>query len=98
MTSLPSLNSFRRIVVKVGSSLLVDQTRGVVKRAWLEALADNLAELRRDKRDVLVVSSVPTPAESGRGSYTLIVTAKFNDIDPQACLADVLAHIADHSV
>ncbi len=27
--------------------------------------------------------------------YTLIVTAKLNDIDPQAWLADVLARIAD---
>jgi transposase len=27
--------------------------------------------------------------------YSLIVTAKLNDIDPQAWLADVLAHIAD---
>ena len=30
--------------------------------------------------------------------YTLIVTAKLNDIDPQAWLADVLARIADHPV
>ncbi|KQU90459.1 hypothetical protein ASD00_03535 [Ensifer sp. Root31] len=32
-----------------------------------------------------------------RGPFmaTLIMTAKFNDIDPQAWLADVLAHIAD---
>ena len=29
--------------------------------------------------------------------YSLIVTAKMNDIDPQAWLADVLARIADHS-
>jgi transposase len=28
--------------------------------------------------------------------YTLIVTAKMNDVDPQAWLADVLARIADH--
>ncbi len=53
----PTLSTFRRIVVKVGSSLLVDQTQGEVKRAWLEALADDLADLHRDGRDVLVVSS-----------------------------------------
>jgi transposase len=29
--------------------------------------------------------------------YSLIVTAKMNDIDPQVWLADVLARIADHS-
>jgi transposase len=30
--------------------------------------------------------------------YSLIVTAKMNDIDPQAWLADVLARIAEHPV
>src|SRR5208282_5965574 len=30
--------------------------------------------------------------------YTLIQTAKLNDVDPQAWLADVLARIADHPV
>jgi hypothetical protein len=29
--------------------------------------------------------------------YTLIGTAKLNDVDPQAWLADVLARIADHT-
>ena len=57
MTALPSLESFRRIVVKVGSSLLVDQAAGAVKRAWLDALADDLAALHRRQRDVLIVSS-----------------------------------------
>jgi transposase len=28
--------------------------------------------------------------------YSLIVTAKMNDIDPQAWLADMLRRIADH--
>ena len=28
--------------------------------------------------------------------YSLIVTAKMNDVDPQAWLADVLAQIATH--
>ena len=30
--------------------------------------------------------------------YSLIVTAKMNDVDPQAWLADVLARIADHKI
>ena len=30
--------------------------------------------------------------------YTLIQTAKLNDVDPQAWLADVLARIADHPI
>jgi glutamate 5-kinase len=53
----PRLADFRRIVVKVGSSLLVDSTAGRVKDEWLASLADDIAELHNDKRDILVVSS-----------------------------------------
>src|SRR5581483_4256091 len=53
----PSLADFRRIVVKVGSSLLVDSAAGKPKRAWLAALAKDIAALHRGKRDVIVVSS-----------------------------------------
>ena len=28
--------------------------------------------------------------------YSIIVTAKMNDVDPQAWLADILARIAEH--
>jgi glutamate 5-kinase len=51
----PVLDSFRRIVVKIGSSLLVDD-RGL-KTAWLDALAADLAALAAGRRDLLVVSS-----------------------------------------
>jgi glutamate 5-kinase len=57
VTRLPSLSDFRRIVVKVGSSLLVDQSAGQIKHEWLEALADDLAQLHHQGCDVLVVSS-----------------------------------------
>jgi glutamate 5-kinase len=54
---VPSLADFRRIVVKVGSSLLVDAAAGKPKEAWLASLAADIAKLHKDKRDVLVVSS-----------------------------------------
>jgi glutamate 5-kinase len=57
MTATPVLADFRRIVVKVGSSLLVDATAGRVKEEWLTSLAEDLAALHRDKRDLLIVSS-----------------------------------------
>jgi len=57
MSQSPSLISFRRVVVKVGSSLLVDSAAGGLKRAWLDSLAADIAALHKDKRDVLVVSS-----------------------------------------
>jgi len=53
----PSLTDFRRIVVKVGSSLLVDSAAGRVKETWLASLAEDIAKLHGEKRDVLVVSS-----------------------------------------
>jgi glutamate 5-kinase len=57
MSKTPSLNSFRRIVVKVGSSLLVDSAAGKLKHDWLGGLAADIAALHNEKRDVLVVSS-----------------------------------------
>jgi len=47
----------RRIVVKIGSSLLVDSTAGTLKSEWLNALADDIAVLRAQGREVIVVSS-----------------------------------------
>src|SRR5215472_411035 len=57
MNKAPALSDFRRIVVKVGSSLLIDAAAGRVKEDWLASLAADLAALHGDKRDVLVVSS-----------------------------------------
>ncbi len=53
----PVLADFRRIVVKVGSSLLVDSAAGRVKEDWLASLAEDIARLHKEKRDLLVVSS-----------------------------------------
>lgn len=55
--AMPALADFRRVVVKVGSSLLVDVQAGGLKESWLASLAADLAAMHRDKRDVLVVSS-----------------------------------------
>jgi glutamate 5-kinase len=57
MPQTPSLTSFRRIVVKVGSSLLVDHEAGALKRDWLASLAADIAGLHKEKRDIIVVSS-----------------------------------------
>ena len=54
---LPSLDSFSRIVVKVGSSLIVEPGGASVRRDWLEGLADDLAALRKRGAEALVVSS-----------------------------------------
>ncbi len=55
--ALPRLDQFRRIAIKVGSSLLVDATQGALRRDWLETLAEDIASLHRSGADILVVSS-----------------------------------------
>jgi glutamate 5-kinase len=57
MSPLPSLASFRRIVVKVGSALLVDRDKGRLRRAWLAALAEDIGDLAAKGAEVIVVSS-----------------------------------------
>ncbi|HET7192667.1 MAG TPA: glutamate 5-kinase [Pseudolabrys sp.] len=57
MSKTPLLKNFRRIVVKVGSSLLVDSAAGGLKRDWLASLAADIAGLRKNGCDLLVVSS-----------------------------------------
>ena len=51
----PKLENFRRIVIKVGSSLLVEG--GTLREAWLAALVDDIAERARAGAEILVVSS-----------------------------------------
>src|SRR5687768_15600968 len=57
MTTPSPLTRARRIVVKVGSALLVDQATGQVNRPWLETLIDDLLRLRARKQEVVLVSS-----------------------------------------
>lgn len=47
----------RRIVVKVGSSLLVEAASGALKREWLLSLVADVAALRKREKEVLLVSS-----------------------------------------
>ena len=47
----------RRVVIKIGSSLLVDDARGTLHHTWLVALAEDIAALRKSGKDVIIVSS-----------------------------------------
>ncbi len=47
----------RRVVVKVGSALLVDPESGRINRTWLETLVEDLLRLRRRAQQVILVSS-----------------------------------------
>jgi glutamate 5-kinase len=53
----PSLSKAKRIVVKIGSALLVDAKTGAVKAAWLATLIDDLAKAKARGADIIIVSS-----------------------------------------
>lgn len=47
----------KRIVIKIGSSLLVDTQSGALKEAWLNSLADDLKALADKGSEIVLVSS-----------------------------------------
>jgi glutamate 5-kinase len=53
----PEWTNARRIVVKIGSALLADRDTGTLKAEWLASLVADVAELVREGRDVVLVSS-----------------------------------------
>jgi len=56
-TPASRLAEARRLVVKIGSSILVDEGPGEVRRAWFEALCDDIAQLANGGREIVLVSS-----------------------------------------
>ena len=57
MTEQIPLLQAKRIVIKVGSSLLVERSTGQVNRAWLATLTQDIKQLRDAGKEVLLVSS-----------------------------------------
>jgi glutamate 5-kinase len=53
----PEWTRARRIVVKIGSALLAERDTGALKREWLASLVEDVAELVRQGREVVLVSS-----------------------------------------
>jgi len=57
MTAPARVAESRRLVVKIGSALLVDGSTGALNRDWLEALGEDVAALRARGVEVILVSS-----------------------------------------
>jgi glutamate 5-kinase len=53
----PEWGKARRIVIKIGSALLADRTTGALKAEWLASMADDVARLTAQKKEVILVSS-----------------------------------------
>lgn len=56
LTSANALAPYRRITIKIGSALLVDKS-GKLRKAWLDDLAADIAAIKAEGRDIVVVSS-----------------------------------------
>lgn len=57
MTTLPTLATARRLVVKIGSALVVDAALSTLRTEWLAGVAADIAALRKRGVEVIVVSS-----------------------------------------
>jgi glutamate 5-kinase len=98
----PKLASFRRVVVKVGSSLLVDSKAGTVNADWLRALAEDLSDFAKRGASLLVVSSgaialgrtvVKLPAQGPLKLEESQAAAAVGQIALARVWAETLAHV-----
>ncbi|MEO0391461.1 MAG: glutamate 5-kinase [Pseudomonadota bacterium] len=54
---MATLERAKRLVIKIGSALLVDRNTGALRAEWLRGLAEDVAWLKSGGRDVVLVSS-----------------------------------------
>lgn len=57
MAALDPLKSSKRLVIKIGSAILVNAETGQLRHDWLESLGHNIAELKLSGKDIVIVSS-----------------------------------------
>ena len=50
------LKNFKTIVIKIGSSLLINEKK-IIRQRWLEEFAKDLKELLDQKKNIIIVSS-----------------------------------------
>ena len=70
---MAALTDAKRLVVKIGSALLVDAETGALRQEWLTSLARDIAAIRARGTDVIVVSSGSIAL--GRGILGLPLTS-----------------------
>jgi len=84
MAALNPFTPAKRVVIKIGSALLVDLETGTLNVAWLEALCDDIAKLKKGSIDVIIVSS----GAIALGRQRLGLTRRaLNLSEKQACAA-----------
>ena len=51
------INKFKKIVIKIGSSSIVDEKTGKVRIKWLNSLCKDVALLAKENKKIAIVSS-----------------------------------------
>lgn len=91
------LKSAKRIVVKVGSALLVDADGGL-RAAWLGSLAEDIATFRARGQDVIIVSSGAI-AMGSRQLHIALDVQKLEESQAAAAIGQIkLAHAYQESL
>ena len=84
MTHRPAWN---RLVIKIGSALLVDPITGHLNEEWLSSIAQDIAHLRQNNIEVILVSSGATAL--GRTRLNLAKSSKLSDNQAAAATGQI---------
>ncbi|UWQ20477.1 glutamate 5-kinase [Jannaschia sp. W003] len=92
-----ALSDARRVVVKIGSALLVDRATGALRADWLRGLAEDVRSLRARGADVILVSSGSIAL--GRGVLGLVPPLSLEQAQAAAAVGQIrLARAYDEAL
>ncbi|MBS1090938.1 glutamate 5-kinase [Gluconobacter sp. Dm-74] len=99
----PHLAQARRIIIKIGSALLVDSANATLRQRWLQSVCADIADLRAQGAEVIVVSS----GAISLARHRLGLTSRKLRLDEKQAMASVgqiglaqgwSAALADHNL
>ena len=70
-----ALSDSQRVVIKIGSALLVEADNGTLKKGWLEKLCQDIAALREQNKEIIIVSSGAIALGRARLNFCLLYTS-----------------------
>lgn len=82
------IQNAKRIIVKIGSSSVVTQAKHRLRSAWLDSVAEDVAQLKQQGKEVVVVSSGAVVL--GRNMLGLKKSAKLDEKQAAAACGQIL--------
>ena len=50
------INKFKKIVIKIGSSSIVNENTKIIKKKWLRSICEDIASIHSNKKIIIVCS------------------------------------------